>query len=181
MRLPFVCTIALAGAAAVGGCASTSTASRPPVALAAQVDLPRFMGDWYVISNIPTVFEKGAYNAKDSYRLDADGTVVTTYSYNDGDFSGPAKTLGSRGFVEPGSHNAVWGQQYVWPFKADYRIAYVSPDYRYTVIAREKRDYVWIMSRQPQMPVADYERLTALVAAQGYDISKLQRVPQSPG
>ena len=37
---------------------------------------------------------------------------------------------------------AVWGQQYIWPIKADYRVAYLSDDYRHVVIGREKRDYV---------------------------------------
>jgi len=34
------------------------------------VDLPRFMGDWYVIANIPTVFEKGAHNPVESHKLE---------------------------------------------------------------------------------------------------------------
>ena len=32
----------------------------PPVE---QVDLDRFMGDWYVIASIPTAMERGAHNA----------------------------------------------------------------------------------------------------------------------
>jgi apolipoprotein D and lipocalin family protein len=62
--------------------------------------------------------------------------------------------------------------------KADYRIAYVSPDYGQTVIARVARDYVWIMARTPSIPDADYERLLQFVAAQGYDVSLLRKVPQ---
>ncbi|MDP6879185.1 MAG: lipocalin family protein, partial [Candidatus Marinimicrobia bacterium] len=30
------------------------------------VDLEKFMGDWYVIANIPTFIEKGAVNAIES-------------------------------------------------------------------------------------------------------------------
>ncbi len=41
------------------------------------VDLERFMGDWYVIANIPTFLEKDAYNPVESYRLDSDGSVAT--------------------------------------------------------------------------------------------------------
>ncbi len=68
--------------------------------------------------------------------------------------------------------------RFIWPIKADYRITYVSDDYTQTVIGRQKRDYVWIMARTPEIPAADYDRLLALVASQGYDISKVQRVPQ---
>lgn len=157
--------------------ACQSTPSLPPVALAGKVDIPRFMGDWYVIGSIPTIFEKDAYSAKDSYRLQPDGRIATTFSYRDGGFDGPAKEMGSTGYVLD-ANGAVWGQQYIWPIKADYRISYVSPDYMQTVITREKRDYVWIMSRTPTMPDADYQRLVELVRQQGYDMSKLKRAPQ---
>ena len=73
---------------------------------------------------------------------------------------------------------AVWGQQYVWPIKADYRVAYLDEGYRHVVIGRDKRDYVWIMSRTPAMAQADLDRLIAFVGMQGYDAAKVQRVPQ---
>jgi apolipoprotein D and lipocalin family protein len=173
----------LAFALSLTACAGgpESSPMKTPVVLVPQVDLPRFMGDWYVIANIPTYFEKGAHNAKDSYRLAPDGTIPTTFSFNADAFDGPAKTYHSKGFVLDGGANAVWGQQYIWPIKADYRISYLSPDYSQTVITREKRDYVWIMARTPTIPEADLARLTAFVASQGYDTSKLQRVPQASG
>jgi apolipoprotein D and lipocalin family protein len=173
-----VAALALAAIALLAACATSPSAGRSPVALAPMVDLPRFMGDWYVIANIPTFLEKGAHNAKDSYRLDADGTIPTTFSFNADAPDGPRKSYGSRGFVMDGGANAVWGQQYVWPIKADYRISYISPDYTQTVITRDKRDYVWIMARTPTIPEADLARLTAFVGSQGYDVDKLQRVPQ---
>ena len=45
------------------------------------VDLNRFMGDWYVIANIPTFIEKGAVNAIESYELDSKGRVKTTFTF----------------------------------------------------------------------------------------------------
>jgi apolipoprotein D and lipocalin family protein len=80
--------------------------------------------------------------------------------------------------VLAGSPNARWGMQFVWPIKADYRIVYLAPDYSQTVIAREKRDYVWIMARTPSIPEADYQRLVAFVASLGYDTTKIRKVPQ---
>ena len=85
--------------AVLAGCASAPDPNLKPVALVAKVDLPRFMGDWYVIANIPTSIEKGAHNAKDSYRLDADGTIATTFSFNADGFDGAYKTYHSRGYV----------------------------------------------------------------------------------
>jgi apolipoprotein D and lipocalin family protein len=160
-------------------CATTSGA-KPPLTLASHVDLPRFMGDWYVIASIPTVFEKDVHNARDTYELKSDGTIATTFTFNAGAPDGPVKRYKSTGHVLEPESNAVWGQQYIWPFNADYRISYVSPDYDVTVISRAKRDHVWIMARSPSLPGAELARLTAFVAAQGYDVSKLQLVPQAP-
>ena len=170
--------------AALAGCASMADAPLnplSPVTLVAQVDLPRFMGDWYVIANIPTFLEKGAHNAIDSYRLAADGSIPTTFSFNADGFDGKPKRYTSRGFILDGGKNAVWAQQYIWPIKADYRISYLSNDYSQVVITREKRDYVWIMARTPTIPEADFERLKAFVGTQGYDLSKLLRVSQTSG
>ena len=41
----------------------------PPVPTVASVDLPRYMGRWYIIASIPTSFEKGAHNSVESYEL----------------------------------------------------------------------------------------------------------------
>jgi len=154
------------------------TMTLPPIPTPPRVDLQRFMGDWYVIANIPTSFEKGAHNAMESYRLNPNGTIATTFTYRKGGFDGPLKTMKPKGFVSDTESNAVWGMQFFWPFRSEYLIAYVSPDYDQTIIARTKRDYVWIMARSPAIPEADYTRLVEKVAELGYDISKLQRVPQ---
>jgi apolipoprotein D and lipocalin family protein len=161
----------LATASLLSACQST------PMATVPQVDLPRFMGDWYVIANIPTYIEKGAHNAVESYQIDADGSIATTFRYRADGFDGPEKVYRPRGFVQ-NSSNALWGMQFIWPIKADYRITYLNPDYSQTVIAREARDYVWIMARTPVIPEADYAALVNHVAALGYDTQKLQKVPQ---
>ena len=164
-------------ALALAGCRQED---RPPLALARDVDLGRFMGDWYVIASIPTRIEREAYDAVESYRLAADGTIETTFTFRKGAFDGEPKKYTPRGYVVEGSGNAVWGMQFVWPVKADYRIAWLDPEYRMTVIGREDRDYVWIMAREPQIPETEYDALVAFVDSQGYDISGLRRVPQRP-
>jgi len=153
-------------------------AALPELPTVASIDLPRFMGAWYVIANIPTFIEKGAHNAVERYALEADGTIATTFSFRAGAFDGALKTVHPRGFVLDRKSNALWGMQFVWPIKADYRIAYVDPAYQQTIVARQKRDNVWIMARTPTIPDADYQRLLATVAALGYNTALVQKVPQ---
>ena len=149
-----------------------------PIETVDYVDLNRFMGDWYVIANIPTFIETDAYNAIESYRLNQDGTVATTFRFNKGSSDGPLKEYHPRGFVRDEQSNAVWGMQFVWPFKAEYRIIYLNDDYSVTVIGRTKRDYVWIMAREPAITAEEYARITDFLKEQGYEIDKLQKVPQ---
>lgn len=148
-----------------------------PMPTVASVDLNRFMGDWYVIANIPTFIETDAYNPVETYRLNSDGTVATTFAFNQGGFSGERKEYNPKGFVVEDTGNAVWGMQFVWPIKADYRVVYLDDNYEQTIIGRNARDYVWVMARKPQISDADYEALIAVVESLGYDLEKIRKSP----
>jgi len=138
------------------------------------------MGDWYVIASIPTFIEKDAFNAIESYRLDDDGTVATTFKFNKGSFDGPLKEYHPRGYVRDKNSNAVWGMQFIWPFKAEYRIIFLSEDYSQTVIGRTKRDYVWIMARKKTIPADEYEEILKFLQEQDYNIKDIIKVPHQP-
>lgn len=150
----------------------------PPIKTETSVDLQRFMGDWYVIANIPTWIEKGAHNAVESYKLNADGSIATTFTFRQDSVNGELKTYHPTGYVVDKQSNAVWGMQFIWPFEADYRIVYVNADYSQTIIGRLKRDYVWIMARTPDISDADYQKLIQLIKEQGYDTAQIRKVPQ---
>jgi len=158
----------------LAGCRAT----HPPLTTEAKVDLARFMGDWYVIANIPTSVERGAHNAVESYRLDSDGSIATTFTFRADAFDGKIKRYCPRGFVRDTASNAIWGMQFIWPIKSDYRIVHVSPDYQRTIIGREKRDNVWIMARTPQLAEAELAELRQRVGREGYDLTTLELVPQ---
>ena len=150
----------------------------PPIKTVDSVDLPRFMGDWYVIANIPTFIEEGAHNAVETYKLNEDGTIATTFTFRDGSFDGEKKEYNPKGFIYDTKSNAIWGMQFIWPFKADYRIIYLSEDYSKTVIGRIKRDYIWIMAKSPSIPEEEYKEILEVVKNQGYDINLIKKVPQ---
>ena len=158
----------------LAGCATEA----PELATVDYVDLDRFMGDWYVIANIPTFLEKGAHNAVENYALNDDGSIATTFTFRKDSFDGKEKEHNPKGFVTNTETNAVWGMRFVWPIKADYRVIYLNEDYSVTIIGRNKRDYVWIMARAPNIADDEYNELVDIVIAAGYDISKLRRVPQ---
>lgn len=160
------------------GAGAACAGELPPIKPVAQVDLPRFMGPWYLIASIPTVFEKHAFNAVETYTLQADGNVHTTFRFNSGAFDGPVKHIQSTGYVHADSGNAVWGVKLFWGFKAQYIVAWLTPDYSEMIVARDKRDYTWVFARTPSVSSSDYAALVARVKALGYDVAKLRKVPQ---
>jgi len=167
-------TLIIIGALWTAGCAGRA----PDMHTVDYVDLERFMGDWYVIANIPTFLEKDAHNAVENYSLNPDGTIATTFTFRKGGFDGPLKEYTPKGFVRDTDTNATWGMRFIWPVKADYRIVHLDQAYTRTIIGRQKRDYVWIMARTPSIPDADYRELLERVEGLGYDLSKVQKVPQ---
>lgn len=150
-----------------------------------RVDIPRFMGDWYVIASIPAAQEANACNGVESYRL-RPGTadvVETTYAFREGSFDGPLVTLRPVGFVR-GRAGAEWGMKFWWwqgPFRLEYLVVHLDEGYTETIIGRSARDHVWVMARTPTLPDTDRDRLFSIVKNLGYDVSKLRMVPQRWG
>jgi len=159
----------------IAGCASVPV--QAPNRTAEQVDLNRFAGDWFVIASIPTFLEKNAFNAVETYAPPVDGKIKTTFRFNEGGINGEEKVYHPTGFVRDDGSNAVWGMQFIWPIKAEYRIVYVDDAYDVTIIGRSKRDYVWIMARTSSISAARYQSLLNIVRAEGYDLAALRKVP----
>ena len=166
-------TTVLLSLAALGGCAGRSQ----QLATVPEVDLDRFMGDWYGIAHIPAFVERNAYNAIESYERNGE-RINTTFTFRNKGFDGPEKQYEPNAIVVDNTSNAVWGMQFVWPFRSDFRIVYLDEDYGTTIIGRNKRDYVWIMAREPELSDETYAALVEQVEAMGYDLSELRRVPQ---
>lgn len=149
-----------------------------PILTVEHVDLERFMGDWYVIANIPTFIETDAYNAIETYQMNEDGSIATTFTFRQGSPDGERKQYNPTGFIVDQQSNALWDMQFIWPFKAEYRVIYLDDNYQTTIIGRSKRDYVWLMSRHSSMDESRYNSLLSFMESQGYDIDKVQKVPQ---
>ena len=66
----------LMGLALLGGCAS----KLPPLKTVDYVDLPRFLGDWWVIAHVPYWLERDTYDSKDTYRMRPDGQMDNIFS-----------------------------------------------------------------------------------------------------
>ena len=165
--------LSLIAAGAFFACAPTL-----PLATVPHVDLGRFMGDWYVQGHIPVGSEADAYNGVESYALADDGRILTSYVFREGSFDGDLEVLEPVGFVQDRETNAEWGMRIIWPFKAQYLVAHLDDEYSETIIARARRDYAWIMTRDPVISDERFDGLVARLGDMGYDVAEVRRVPQ---
>ncbi len=142
------------------------------------VDIGRFMGDWYVIANIPTFIEKRATNAIESYKLGENGTIETTFTFMQDSPGGEKKVYNPTGFIKNKETNAEWMMQFLWPFKMPFLIIDLDQDYTHTVIGIPSRKHVWIMAREPSLSGDLYEEILKKLSGVGYDISLIQKITQ---
>ncbi|MDK9698998.1 MAG: lipocalin family protein [bacterium] len=143
------------------------------------IDPTRFMGDWYVVANIPTFIEKGAVNAIETYSLREDGDVDIRFTFRKGTPTGELKTYTAKGFVVDRSTFSEWRVQFFWPIKFPYYVLDLDQEYTYTVVGTSNRSYAWIMTREPNPPDSLIQHLISKLEKAGFDPFKIQRVPQT--
>ncbi|MCX6127078.1 MAG: lipocalin family protein [Proteobacteria bacterium] len=158
--------------------ACTTTETLPPLTKVPAVDLSRFMGDWYVLANIPTFLETGAHNAIEHYDLNPDGSIAISFSFHKDSFEGPKKNYTMTGTVVEGTNNAEWRVSPFWPIKFPYYTVDLAGDYSWVVVATPNRDYLWIMARKPFLPDSLLSDLIKGMVSRGFKESEIQRVPQ---
>lgn len=177
MYRPFRLPLALAVLLLASACSVMPPADFPR---AEDVDLDRFSGTWYVIAHIPPGMTEEAYNGVERYQRTGDDRITIDYTYLDGGFDGDPERFSMKARVLDDTDNAVWAVSPLWPLRFENTVSYIGPDYDTTIVARSKRDYVWVMARTPTIDEALYEDLVARVEALGYDPSDLRRMPQQP-
>lgn len=155
-----------------------------------ELNIPAFMGKWFVIACKPTPFEIGAHNAIENYTWnEKKKRVDIDFTYNDKSFEGKSKSIKQKGFVVDGL-KTEWKVSPFWPLKLPYIVLECSNNstlttskdnlYEYCVIGYPSRAYLWIMAREKQMDDTLYgEILERLQTQHLYDLDGLYTVPHS--
>lgn len=164
----------------LAGCA-TGCRKRPPLRTVSHVDLPRYMGSWRVIAEIPYFAERGGVDSVESYALLPDGTIYNWFTMRRGSFASSETKFTAHAYVVNKQTNAEWRVKFLGGLiSAPYLVLDLDPDYQWTVVGYPSRNYGWIMARAKTMPEPTYEAILKRLAAQGYDPSRFQKVPQVP-
>lgn len=163
----------------IGACATQPGPGTPRTV--GNVDLERYAGRWYEVARFPTSFQ-------DNSRLRCEAVTATYAARPDGRITvvnrcRNALAGGEERAAEGVAYSAAPGNDrlrvsFFWPFYGDYWVIGLDPEYRWAVVGAPERDYLWILSRTPQMAPADRAAAIAIAAREGFDTARLQATPQ---
>lgn len=140
------------------------------------LDVKRFMGRWYEICRYDHRFERGMTHVTADYSLLPDGKIRVV---NRGIKKGRHKeSVGKAKQPNPAEYPGRLKVSFFLWFYSDYYVLELAPDYTYAVIGSSSGDYLWILSRTPQLSEEAEQPLLESIANRGYDLEKLVWVEQ---
>ncbi|KAA9325378.1 lipocalin family protein [Adhaeribacter soli] len=149
-----------------------------PLETVPSVDLQKYMGTWYEIAAFPQRFQKGCQCTKAEYSLHPDGYVEVRNSCRKNGPDGKLKAITGKAFVADKTTNAKLKVQFFWPFKGDYWILDLAPDYSYAVVGAPDRESLWILARKPVMAEETYQQILGRIKEKNFDVSRLKLTNQ---
>jgi apolipoprotein D and lipocalin family protein len=154
-------------------------ASGEPLKTVPHVDLPRYMGDWYVIANIPYFGEKNCFDSIESYALRPDGRIANWFTCRKGSFEAPLQRLvNAVATVKDTETNASWRVRFFKVISVQYLIIDLDPQYQWVVVGHPSRRYGWIMARAKTIDSQTYQAILVRLRAQHYNPDQFHIVPQ---
>lgn len=158
--------------------------AQPALQTVPLLDVPRYMGRWYEIAKFPNWFQrKCVADTSATYSLQGDGTVkvVNQCALEGGGVQqaeGAARQLGGPTSAKLQVRFAPqWLSvlPFVW---GDYWVVDLDERYELVAVSEPKREYLWILSRTPQVEPVRYQALLARLSAMGLAVDKLERTTQ---
>ena len=178
-RKTFYGFVILALGVALSGCMIADLGDGPPLTLAT-VDRDRMYGGWYMIATMRNSFEKGIVAPYDVYTKRDDGDIREDFYFRNGGFQEPVTHYQVHDWILPGTHNANWRVQIVWPLDLPFLVLYVDPSYRYVMFGERNRQLGWIYARMPTIPNTDYQAMLARFESLGFDRTAFVKFVQTP-
>ncbi len=146
-----------------------------------QLDIDRYLGTWYEIARFPHSFERGLVGVTATYSLNEDGTIkVVNQGFKDS-LNGDLSVANGKAKVPNPENPARLRVSFFWIFYSDYRVMELDDEYQWAVVGSSSSNYLWILSRKPQISEVLLADLKKRIKKRGYDLSKLQLVEQKPG
>lgn len=160
-------TLALGSALFFNSCTAVPKGAEPVTDLEPE----KYLGKWYEIARFDYIFERNLDNNTADYSLNDDNTIKVVnrgYNYKKNkwmDAEGVAK------FVSTPNVGRL-KVSFFGPFYAPYNIIEIDDDYKHALVVGKNKNYIWFLSRTPDMPEAIKEKYLKKAASLGYDVSR---------
>lgn len=163
---------ALLGLAVLSACAPGYRDTAQPLQTVTDLDLERYAGRWYEVASFPVAFQRGCTVTTADYSLGPDGTIGVVNRCRQDSPDGRLRQIsGSATVAGPGRLRVRLGRI---PFPGEYRVLWVAPDYGTAVVGVPSGRAGWILNRSPVIAPERLARAQAVLAANGYDLTRLQ-------
>jgi apolipoprotein D and lipocalin family protein len=157
-----------------------TAAPEPDIRTVSHVDLPRYMGRWYVISHVPNFLERGKVATSDNYTLLPDGTLRDVFKFRENSFDAAEEEWSGQAWVTNTTTDASWKVRLFWPFRAGYLVLELDPNYGWAVASSGSGRLFWVLSRTRTLDQATYRYILERLRRRRLDPALLELVPQPP-
>ena len=164
------------GALLLAGCATAPPAGLQPIA---PFDVQRYQGTWFEVARLDHAFERDMRDVTARYTLQADGSVQVLNRGFDMKKNDWRQAIGKAVFIGE-SDQASLKVSFFGPFYGGYHVIALDPDYRWSMVVGPDRDYLWILSRTPQLEPAVIVQLRDKALAWGLPFERLIWVSHQP-
>ncbi len=183
---PRVSIVSILGMLLIGlGCSQAMAQQGDhPVKTVASLDVPRYLGTWYEIAKFPNWFQKKcASNTKAIYTAKPDGNlqVLNSCKTAGGEISeaeGLARQIGAKDSPKLEVRFAPEWLSFLPLVWGDYWVIDLDPQYQVAAVSDPRREYLWVLSRTPQLDPKVYADLLQRLKLQQFDIQKLELTSQ---
>lgn len=164
------------GACLLAACTTAAPAGLQPIR---PFDVQRYQGTWFEVARLDHAFERDMRDVTARYTLQADGSVQVLNRGFDMKKNEWRQAIGKAVFIgEP--HQASLKVSFFGPFYGGYHVIALDTEYRWSMVVGPDRDYLWILSRNPQLEPAVIAELRDKALAWGLPFERLIWVSHQP-
>ena len=147
------------------------SSKNPPLQTVQKVEINRYLGTWYEIARYEHFFEKDCKNVSANYSmLDEDTIKVINRCTNI--LTNEKKEAIGRAYAIDDT-NSKLKVSFFRPFYGDYWVLILDENYNYVVVGTPSREYLWILSRKPNLDEKIKNEILQKLPNLGFDTSKL--------
>jgi len=178
LGIPVILMLLVSAVFTTTSCATTSFA-QDPLDLVSELDLQRYLGQWYEVARYQHAFEKSLVGATAEYFLRDDGQIQVLNSGFRNTLDGKYTSVKAVAWRPDDSIPGALKVKFFGLFTSDYLVFGLDEvDYQWALVGNNSRDFIWFLSRTPEVSLQLLDHMRDIAIEQGYDLSELYLVPQ---